>query len=74
MTDSYVIELIESASCLCEKLKLVHNDPKYLAVWHLWFSHFGDYDGPQYGEELEKLQTVLNRKSYIGEKSNETLS
>lgn len=49
----------EAADTLTKKLQSIHDDPKYMAVWHLFASHGFTYDGPTFTNELESLEKEL---------------
>lgn len=51
--------LLKAATALAEKLRQVHKDPKYVSVWVISQNHAGPYTGPQYVQELEELEKVL---------------
>lgn len=52
--------LVEALSALVEKLDLVHDDPRYEAVWTISQLHAGPYTGPQYDKELEAGRLALS--------------
>lgn len=63
MTDTERIrELEEKASALVAKLRLIHGDGRYLAVWQIAQNHIGPYSGPQYEAELAALDAALAGK------------
>lgn len=41
------------------KLRLIHDDPRYKAVWQSSQIHIGRYEGPQYEEELDRVTAIL---------------
>lgn len=49
----------EAAKALAAKLRAIHDDPKYKAVWVTAQLHSGSYSGPQYGKELAALEKAL---------------
>lgn len=51
--------LEEASRALIEKLDLVESHPAYLAVWHMYLIHGGQYKGPDFGKELEAVRTAL---------------
>lgn len=59
-------ELEAAAVLLIHKLKVVHNDERYLGVWQCAQVHQGPYNGPQYEEELEGLKAVLSPTASSG--------
>lgn len=58
-------ELETLARTLIDKLKVIHADPAYQAVWTLAHLHHGPYHGPEYADELRALsacvETLRNR-------------
>jgi hypothetical protein len=52
-------ELARAAEAFEERLKAIHDDPKYSAVWSSWQIHHGKYDGPRYVQELHDLSAKL---------------
>ncbi len=53
----------EAAKALSDRLSVIHANEDYKAVWTLWHSHFGQYKGPQYGDELSQLDAALRDKT-----------
>jgi hypothetical protein len=55
------IEVIEKAlSDLVNKLKIIHDDSRYTAVWSNYHIHGGRYTGPTYIEELKQAEQALS--------------
>ena len=54
-----VKRVVSRARELCERLREIHDDPRYRAVWEIAQLHRGPYDGPQYEAELLELECEL---------------
>jgi hypothetical protein len=55
-------DLLAAARALCEKLRAIHDDPQYQAVWTLAYAHGDIYrDGPNYKTELEALEAEIQK-------------
>ena len=52
--------VIQSAKALVKKLDQIHEDPTYKGVWTVYFTHFGNYTGPDYAKEFQELKNRLN--------------
>jgi len=52
-------ELETLAQAFIDKLKVIHADPAYQAVWTLAHLHHGPYHGPQYADELRVLSACV---------------
>lgn len=52
---------------LAKQLRVVTDSPEYLAVWHLYWAHGGNYSGPRYKEELETAESMLEEAALKGE-------
>lgn len=53
---------------LVRKLKAVHADSRYMAVWQLYDLHGMRYTGPQYDKELEAAEAALHGEGREGER------
>jgi hypothetical protein len=52
--------LLAAARALCERLKVIHDDPLYLSVWTSAWNHGINYEnGPKYDKELEALEAAV---------------
>lgn len=54
-------ELAEALRNLTDRLRLIHEDDRYLAVWTIAQAHLGRYSGPDYVTELEAAEQALAR-------------
>lgn len=52
-------EMRGKAKALADRLDLIHADRQYQAVWTHWFTHYGQYAGPQYVQEFQDLKAAL---------------
>lgn len=50
----------EAAIQLASKLRAIHGDVRYQSVWACAQAHQGPYDGPQYEDELRRLEEAFN--------------
>ena len=55
------VRLLAAARTLCERLRTIANDPKYIAVWQIYAVHDFKYDGPFYVDELEALEVEIKK-------------
>ena len=53
------VHVCVAARRLVDRLAVVHESGKYLAVWALYAAHHGKYEGPFYVDELAELRTAL---------------
>jgi len=52
-----------AAKALCEKIRIIHDDPLYQSVWLCALNHGVSYaDGPTYENELKQLENLVNEK------------
>lgn len=58
-TKQGLITVKEAAQSLVNRLKEIHADDRYKAVWFSYANHGGLYDGPQYDKHLERLEGAL---------------
>ncbi len=49
-----------AANAVVAKLDVIHDDPKYQAVWQLAAAHQYRYNGPDYVAELRDLRAALD--------------
>jgi hypothetical protein len=54
-------KLVRLAQILVDKLKAIHEDPRYLGVWQWYAVHGCTYAGPQYDKEFEALDAALSK-------------
>ena len=54
--------LTEAAEKFIAKVEEIHKDPRYISVWTMYMIHGGNYDGPNYAEELKELKLALARQ------------
>lgn len=59
MDDNKLQSLVVCADALTKKLREIHDDPRYMAVWTFWATHGMNYNGPFYSDELASLEKVL---------------
>lgn len=53
--------VVATLSNLVKKIEWVHDQPQYLAVWHMCQIHGGDYSkGPSYEKEFKEAQALLS--------------
>lgn len=53
-------DLLAAARSLCEKIRLIHDDPLYRAVWICAWNHGVNYThGPTYEHELKALEAAV---------------
>lgn len=53
-------DFLNTAMALVGKLKIVHNDPRYRAVWRVSHEILGPYCGPKYDQELKDLSNAIH--------------
>lgn len=58
-TEARMSAAVEAAQAFVDRLKFIHEHPAYKSVWMVNQAHCGPYDGPQYSDELEALETAL---------------
>ena len=51
--------LREIFGALVAKMDLIHEDPKFIAVWQIAQAHYGQYTGPKYEDELNAARAAL---------------
>jgi hypothetical protein len=44
------------------KLRLIHEDEAYRAVWQVSQAHLGPYKGPKYEDELDRVTAILTAR------------
>ncbi len=54
------LRLREALRRLVDRLEFVKNDERYMAVWILFSTHGGRYDGPTYTAELDNARSILS--------------
>jgi hypothetical protein len=53
-------DLLAAARSLCEKIRLIHDDPLYQSVWTCALKHGVSYrHGPTYEHELKALEAAV---------------
>src|SRR5690606_31138804 len=52
-------ELAAAADALCKRLRAIHDDPTYKAVWDRNHFRHGPYTGPNYADELARLERAI---------------
>jgi hypothetical protein len=50
---------MDAMTALEAKLRQIHDDPRYMAVWQVSQAHIGPYKGPQYEAELDRVTAIL---------------
>lgn len=54
-------QVFDAACALDVRLKVIHADPHYIAVWQCYQNHGGDYtNGPKYVSELKALRQAID--------------
>ncbi len=59
MENTELQSLIITADNLVKKLREIHEDPRYSAVWKFWDHHGMRYSGPFYVDELDSLERAV---------------
>jgi len=60
MTDREKIAKLHGAlQALTTQMDEVHMSPEYMSVWTIWYTHCGDYEGPNYIKEFEAAKKAL---------------
>lgn len=53
-------DLLAAARSLCEKMRMIHDDPLYQSVWTCAWNHGVNYThGPTYEHELKALEAAV---------------
>jgi hypothetical protein len=58
--------LLAAARALCDKMRLIHDDPLYQAVWTCAWNHGVNYThGPTYEHELKALEAAVKAANNV---------